>query len=232
MRTALLVCDHVPSILLEKHGDYPHMYQHLFPDLNLDTFYVCDQQFPEVNNFDLFIITGSRYSVYDDIPWVKKLQDYVRQIFEEKKKCIGICFGHQMIAEALGGKVEKAPVGFLIGVHTFYVQEFPRWFGEEKSEYNILMLCQDQVVRLPADATLLAGNQLCPVGMYHIQDRFFAVQGHPEFSKEYDRDVFLSRKERMGEEKIEQALESFQLDPDVKWLREIMMNFLGEKMLG
>ncbi|MCB0664970.1 MAG: hypothetical protein KDC80_04070 [Saprospiraceae bacterium] len=226
MRTALLVCDHVPDNLKEKHGDYPTMYGNLFPDLDLEPHYVCDDHFPALKDFDLFIITGSRFSVYDTESWILQLMELIRGIDQAGKKCIGICFGHQIIAEALGGKVSKASTGYLIGVHTFKIDREITWTKEQRTEFNVLMLCQDQVVRLPAAGIILASNALCPVGMYHVKDQFFAIQGHPEFSKSFDKDVFLSRKEKMGEEKIARALASFDREPDKRWLSDIMMRFV------
>lgn len=230
MKTALLVCDHVPPFLREKHGDYPTMYQKLFTDLELHSFYVCDHDFPNLENFDLFIITGSRFSVYDEIDWVEDLKAFIRLISKNGKKCIGICFGHQIIADALGGKVEKSDVGFLIGVHTFKMIDQPAWIKEQKSHFNVLMLCQDQVTEVPQGSEVIATNPLCPIGMYQIGHQFFAIQGHPEFTKEYDRDVFISRREKIGQNKIDQASESFGLDPDQRFLHSVMMDFLREKM--
>lgn len=226
MRAALLVCDHVPPDLGEKHGHYPEMYQQFFSDLILAPFYVCDHHFPPLSDYDIFIITGSRYSVYDPEDWIHELKRFVREISEADKKCIGICFGHQMIAEALGGSVQKAPVGYLIGVHTFSIRGRINWMAGEKKEYNVLMLCQDQVVELPAAAEILAGNALCPVGMYQIGSQFFAIQGHPEFTKSFNEDVFMSRREKIGVAKIMEAKLSFLKDPDRLWLQKIMMQFL------
>ncbi|MCB0688639.1 MAG: hypothetical protein KDC53_19005 [Saprospiraceae bacterium] len=224
MKTALLICDHVSPVFVEKHGTYPVMYQQFFKELVLEPFFVCDDHFPEVNDFDLFIITGSRYSVYDAIPWITRLKILIREIAANGRKCIGVCFGHQIIAEALDGKVKKASVGYLIGVHTFRMKQ--SLYDSEKSNYNVLMLCQDQVSKLPSNAKLIAGNDQCPVGMYVIGNQFFAIQGHPEFTKDYDRDVFLSRREKMGDQKIEEALQSLEKDPDTEWLYQLMMKFV------
>lgn len=78
MKTALLVCDHVLPDLVPEHGDYPMMFARLLPDLNMDSWYVCDGHFPDIRDYDVFVITGSKYSVYDDIPWIQDLKVFVR----------------------------------------------------------------------------------------------------------------------------------------------------------
>lgn len=226
MKTALLVCDHVLPDLVPEHGDYPMMFARLLPDLNMDSWYVCDGHFPDIRDYDVFVISGSKYSVYDDIPWIQDLKVFVRGIQSSGKKCIGVCFGHQLIAEALGGRVAKAKAGYLIGVHTFHMLQHAPWIPHKKASFHMLMLCQDQVQLIPEGADVLAGNEYCPVGMYQIGNQFFCVQGHPEFSKAYDQAVFTHRSERIGHERISLALESFSLEPDRTWLREVIMAFL------
>ena len=226
MKTALLVCDHVLAELVPEHGDYPAMFSKMLPELKLDPWYVCDENFPPINDYEAFVITGSKYSVYDDLPWIHQLKDFVTAIRDSGKKCIGVCFGHQVIAEALGGKVAKAKTGYLIGVHTFYMLQHMPWIPHKKASFNMLMLCQDQVETLPPGADILAGNDRCPVGMYQIGYQFLTVQGHPEFTKAYDQAVFTHRSERIGQDRIQRALESFSLEPDRTWMVEMMMAFL------
>lgn len=227
MKSALLLCDEVPRDLAGLHGDYPKMYGDLFPELDLVPFCVYKNDFPAISDFDFFVIGGSKYSVYDEIPWILHLKDFVRNLATTNKKCLGICFGHQMIAEALGGKVEKSPEGFLIGVHTFEIIKNTDWIGNNRASYNVLMLCQDQVMTLPDCATVLATNQQCPVGMYEVEKRLLGIQGHPEFSPAYNRAVFESRSDRIDALKIKNAVSSLSTQPDQSWLRKIMMNFLG-----
>ena len=81
MKTALLICDHVPDELSKIHGTYFEMYVNLFPGITLEGYFVIDNEFPEVEKYDVFISTGSRYSVYDDIPWIEQLKEMTREIF-------------------------------------------------------------------------------------------------------------------------------------------------------
>ena len=226
MKTALLVCDHVLPQFQRDHGTYPEMFTNLFPDLDLEHHFVCDGDFPDVEDFDAYIISGSRYSVYDDKPWIKQLKDFTQDLYNSKKKVLGVCFGHQMIAEALGGKVLKAENGFLIGVHEFEILEKKFWMEPFQDHYYVLMLCQDQVEQLPSNAQVLSKSLDCSVAMFSVGDYFLGVQGHPEFTRAYNRVVIESRTEQIGQDKIDFAIESFKIEPNTELVRDYLMGFL------
>jgi len=226
MKTALLVCDHVLPQFQKGHGAYPEMFANLFPELDLVSRFVCDGDFPDVEDFDAYIISGSRYSVYDDKPWIKELKHFTQDLYNSKKKVLGVCFGHQMIAEALGGKVLKGRNGFMIGVHEFEYLKKELWMEPFQANYNMLMLCQDQVRQLPSNAQVLSKSSDCPVAMFSVGDYFLGVQGHPEFTREYNRVVIESRTEQIGQKKINFAIQSFKKEPDTELLRDYLMGFL------
>ncbi|CAN0188094.1 unnamed protein product, partial [Chrysoparadoxa australica] len=148
MRIALLVCDHVVKPFLEVHGGYPYMFERLL-GLPFKSHMVCDNHFPDINDYDVFIATGSKLSVYDDKPWIKHLIKFTSEVAKTDKQFIGICFGHQIIGEALGGKVAKSPEGYMIGVHEHHISESASWIDPKANKFNILMLCQDQISQLP-----------------------------------------------------------------------------------
>lgn len=122
MRIGLLVCDYIQ----EDFSGYPELFENLLPEHELVSYYVCDGVFPKsAHEHEAWIVTGSKHSVYDDIEWINKLKTFVRDIAKADKFCIGVCFGHQMLGEAMGGKVLKSPLGWCVGVHQFEILRPP-----------------------------------------------------------------------------------------------------------
>lgn len=185
------------------------MFQAWLPQFDFDIIEVCQGEFPNhVDQYDIYLATGSRFSVYDDITWIDQLKDFVKTIQSAKKIYIGVCFGHQMLAEALGGKVEKATVGWSVGVQSFSIQKEKAWMEPRQNPVNLLMMCQDQVKLLPPDGEILASTITCPVGMFQVGKRMLGIQAHPEFSKAYDQALMEARIEKIGLETVSEGLKS------------------------
>lgn len=170
--------------------------------------------------------TGSSHSVYEDLPWIKKTKEFIRQIYAANKFFVGFCFGHQLMAAALGGKVEKAKIGWCVGVHQISISKLKHWMRPAKTKINILFMCQDQVTKLPKDAILLAGTPKCPNAMLQIGDRMMSIQGHPEFSRAYDQLLMEVRIDRMGKEIVEEGITSLQQPIDMDLFRSWTHHFL------
>ncbi|MCB0571101.1 MAG: hypothetical protein KDC66_15110 [Phaeodactylibacter sp.] len=231
MKIGLLECDHVTPAFRHIAGDYSDMFQALLPALAIEPYDVCNGHFPEsVQACDAFICTGSRHSVYDDIGWIHQLKAFFRQMREARTPFVGLCFGHQMMAEALGGSVAKAEVGWCVGVHDFSVSETAGWMQPQQPAYKLLMLCQDQVVALPPDSRLLASAADCPVGMYQIGDHMLGIQAHPEFSKAYVEAVIRNRIQRIGEEKARVAIASLEQPLDTETIVQWILQFLKQQV--
>ncbi len=226
MRLALLVCDHVVKPFVEVHGTYPYMFENLL-GLPFNVHFVCDNHFPDPNDYDAFIVTGSKKSVYDDDHWIRELISFTREIAETDKKFVGVCFGHQVIGQALGGEVTRAPGGYLIGVHEHQVTNSTGWMAPDFRDFNVLMLCQDQIVKLPDHAIVHASSGECAHALLSINNQFFGIQGHPEFTKAYNRDVFVDRKGKIGVGKVEKALDSLEKEIHTDLLATWIKNFLG-----
>ncbi|WP_377186737.1 type 1 glutamine amidotransferase [Ruegeria meonggei] len=175
MKIGILLTGHPPDELQDQFGEYDGMFRTLLDGNGFDyvTFSVVDNQFPQdVDQADGWIITGSRHGAYEDHPWIPVLEDLIRDIQASRKPMIGVCFGHQIIAQALGGKVEKFDGGWAIG-RTDYS------YGGRTVTLNAWH--QDQVVALPDEAQVLGANAFCRNAMVAYGDSIWTVQAHPEY---------------------------------------------------
>jgi GMP synthase-like glutamine amidotransferase len=233
MKIALLECDHVREELQHIAGDYRNMFPALFsqvaPDWEFEFLDVCNGHFPASTDVcDVYICTGSKSSVYDDEPWIHQLKDFVRNIHSSGKVFIGVCFGHQLLGEALGGKVQKSAIGWCVGVHSFDLVKQEEWINPATPSFNLLMMCQDQVLQLPPESVLLAKTYDCPNAMFRVGNNMLGIQAHPEFPKEYNKALMELRVERIGAEKVKAGVSSLAITTDeltvAEWIRKFVLN--------
>jgi GMP synthase-like glutamine amidotransferase len=206
MTVGLLQCDHVSDEFRGTHGDYDAMFRRWLP-VEWRVYDLPAGDFPAPGDCDAWVTTGSRHSVYDDAAWIHGFAALVCGIHRHGRPLLGVCFGHQMMAHALGGRVAKSERGWGVGVHDFRVTAPEPWMTPQLETVSLLMSCQDQVQELPAGAVVLAGNEHCPIGMFRCE-RMLGIQGHPEFEPEYAAALLTSRRERIGAEVADAALRS------------------------
>ena len=227
MKVGLLVCDQVRAEYRAEFGDYPAMFQSLFPDYKFKLYSVFQGEFPEsVQDCDVYMATGSAHSAYEDLDWIHQTKTFIRDLYQANGYFIGFCFGHQLMAEALGGKVEKAAVGWCVGLHEFDIFYLKHWMRPTRTKVNFLMMCQDQIVELPPNTVRLAGNNDCPNAIVQVGERMMSIQGHPEFNKAYDKTLMESRVERMGVEKVANGVASLSKPIDIDLFRAWVARFL------
>jgi len=150
--------------------------------------YVKDNEFPaRASDFEGYLITGSPASVTDDRPWIRQLLGLIREIEAERIPQAGVCFGHQAIALALGGTVERSSRGWGFGVsQTRYMRMAP-WMTPAKEVVHLYTAHRDQVTALPDGAELLGGSEHCPIGSYRMGDHVFTTEHHPEMTTVFMR---------------------------------------------
>lgn len=227
MKVGLLICDHVLPEFRPIGGDYPDMFSSWFPGVEWALYDVASGHFPEdPRDCEAWLCTGSRYSVYDEADWIGRLKTLVRDIRDAGVPYVGVCFGHQMLGEALGGRVQKGACGWCVGVHAFDMLRREEWMEPFRESIHLLMMCQDQVLELPPDSTVLAASEDCPVAMFRVGDTMLGVQAHPEFTLEYDRALMEARVARIGVEKVEHGIASLERTPDgelfATWVRRFI----------
>lgn len=230
MRVGILKADTVLPELATRFGEYPDMFARILsaadPTLRYRVFDVEHGALPaSLDACDAWLITGSRHSVYEPLPWIRQLGDLVRRLIEERRKLVAVCFGHQLVAHAVGGRTERAPHGWTVGVQEHRLDApYPWAVGDERLQ--LIHSHQDQVVHLPRGATRVGGNELCPNGLYRIGDHVMAFQGHPEFTPGYARMLYEGRRAQLGEETYRRAVDSLAGPNDAAALARSIVGFV------
>lgn len=179
MLIGILQTGHAPDALIGQAGDYPAMFARLLDGhgFTFRSWAVVDMEFPtSVHDADGWLLTGSRHGAYEDLPFIPPLEDFIRRAYSAHVPMVGICFGHQIIAKALGGRVEKYAEGWAVGPTEYD-------FGGEKLMLNAWH--QDQVTEVPAGAEVIATNDFCRNAALAYGDRALTVQAHPEFRDDF-----------------------------------------------
>ena len=221
--------------LVGEYGDYPPMFEALFhrtdPSLTFRNWAVVDGDLPDdVHAADAWMITGSAFGVYDPEPWIEPLKTFLVDARAARVPLIGICFGHQIMAEAFGGQAEKSDRGWGAGAHSYSVVHRPGWMAGVADDFAMHAMHQDQVTALPDDAVLLAESPFCPAAMVAYGEaeapEAISIQPHPEFARDYAEALIDLREDLVGPRVAAQARESFgtpvAADDFVRWVLDYL----------
>ena len=170
---------------------YPVMFADLLdragPGLEYQTYSVIHGEMPgSTSECDGWLITGSRFGVYEKLDWMLALEAFIREIHRDSVPLVGICFGHQIIAQALGGEVVKSDRGWGIGLHSYQIDEARDWMGDAPEQVGLYAFHQDQVVKLPPHSSVFSSSDFCPYAGLSYGDSIISVQAHPEFEEDYE----------------------------------------------
>lgn len=206
-RIGLLLVGHIDAGSLHVGGDYPELYADILGPEGIElTTYRCDEgQMPaSLTEQDGWMCSPSRLSVYEDHAWLREVESMLREMVAREIPYVGICFGHQLMAQALGAEVSKADFGWGIGAKHYEIVERQPWMD---SDDDIVLAAshQDQVKNLPDGARLIARADYCPIGGMAIGDRAWTLQIHPEFTPAVADSLLATRLALFGEEKAEAA---------------------------
>ncbi|HFE39303.1 MAG TPA: GMP synthase [Gammaproteobacteria bacterium] len=233
MKLGILQCDSVLEKFQPQFGNYPEMFIQLFhtidPTIRFAIYNVTRGEYPRTpHTCDAYVTTGSKASVYDDLPWLTEFKHFLRLLYAEKIKLLGVCFGHQLIAEVFGGKTENSPKGWGVGVSVSQIVAPKTWMQAPLDRLQIIVSHQDQVTRLPENAQLLASNDFCPYAMYQLGETIISLQGHPEFSKAYAEALINFRELKIGRETCQAGLRSLELDTHEHLFTQWVINFFKQ----
>ena len=219
-----------PQELESEFPDYPTMVANWLAPIQAEfkSYAALDGELPNTpTDCDLWIITGSRFGVYERLDWVTALENFVRECHAAVQPMIGICFGHQLIAQALGGEVRKSDKGWGLGVETYPIANWPKELGHAPQSLNLQSYHQDQVERVPDGAQILAGTDFCPVGALWYPGFALTVQGHPEFESDYFKSlVHLRRGSTLTAADADDALKSQSKPTNADWLSRVVQKFI------
>ncbi len=234
MKIGILQCDDVQEQLQPAFGNYPQMFCELMlqidPQLEFAIYDVRLGELPaDIDDCDAYITSGSRHGVLDGLAWVAELEDFIRRLDAGRKKFAGICFGHQLLARALGGEVEQSARGWGVGVSFNQIDSRKAWMEPYKPGIDLVVSHQDQVSRLPEGVEVLASSAFCPFYMLQYQEHMLSVQGHPEFSREYSRELTLSRQSRIPPNRVREALHSLSAEVDDLLVMRWIINFFNAR---
>lgn len=231
MKLCILENDTLDPAVEAAYVGYGAMFERLFRGVGatgqFDIFNTVRGEYPaSFDDYDAVLLTGSRADSFSQEPWVLTLRQKVEQLLQAKKKLIGVCFGHQLIALCLGARVGRAPQGWGAGRMSY------QWHGptlpntQGRGDIALLASHQDQVFDLPEGATLLATSDFCPVAAFAVDDQVFCVQPHPEFVQEYSAFLLDKRRALLGEEKYAACTGSLVSGHDGADMARMMLAFV------
>lgn len=227
MRIGILQCGEIPEALIPAHGGMADMIRRLVPPGHEATVHDVTQALPESPTAcDAWLVTGSAAGVYDDLPWIAPLKDFLVAA-RGRAKLVGICFGHQVMAEAFGGRVAQSDKGWGIGLHRYEVTGAAPWMAhwmDGASEVRIAASHQDQVVQAPPGARICLASDFTPVAGLDYGDAI-SFQCHPEFTADFSIALLEGRRALHGAAG-EAAIESLRTPDDAARMRGWIARFL------
>jgi GMP synthase-like glutamine amidotransferase len=224
MKIAALETGVPPVPLADQFGSYPDMFADLLgPEFEIDTFDVTRGEYPDDGAYPAYLVTGSPAGVYEELPWIAPLLQFIRDAKDEKM--IGVCFGHQAMAQALGGTVVKSEKGWGAGLHRYWVTHEAPWIHKTDT-ISIPASHQDQVVVQPPRTDVVAASPFTPYASLAWKDRrAISFQFHPEFSPAYAKALIEKRYDRVNDP--DQALASLDAPNDNERVATWMRRFLN-----
>jgi GMP synthase-like glutamine amidotransferase len=233
MKLTIIQTGDVPAALREKFGAYPPMFKRMFDEagqgFEYETVPIYDGAgFPDPRSLDGILITGSAAGVYDDYAWLDPLRAFIRSAYAVNTPMLGICFGHQIMADALGGDVRKSEKGWGLGRHTYGVKSRPDFLATDLPALAIACSHQDQVITPPAEAEVFLASDFTPnAGLAYRNGKALSLQPHPEFLDDYTLALAELRRGKAPDERVDAAVASVTTPSHSREVAGWLGNFLS-----
>ncbi|WP_084633955.1 glutamine amidotransferase-related protein [Maritalea myrionectae] len=236
MKITILQTGLVPEPMRDDFDTYGTMMQKMLETAGGDFDYevvsvVENETLPPIDQVEAILITGSSHGVYDPLPWIAPLKEFIKQAYARHLPMVGICFGHQIMAEALGGHAGKSEKGWGLGRHDYQLVNLPEKLALEASHVSVTASHQDQVLQAPPEAQIIAKSDFTPfAGLYYPNGPAISVQPHPEFDDEFSRTLFTKRKGVVFDpDDADEALVSLQKTSSSALLGRLFVRFFQQK---
>jgi GMP synthase-like glutamine amidotransferase len=231
MKLCILENDILEGELAQAYTGFGPMFVRLFEGVGaqwqIDIFNAMRGEYPaSYENYDAVLLTGSRADSFSSEAWVIELRRQVTQLLEQRKKMVGVCFGHQLIALCMGAQVGRAPQGWGAGRMTYDWHRPDLPLSDQRTEIALLASHQDQVFELPKGAQLVASSAFCPVAAFTVGSEVFCVQPHPEFEVGLSAKLIERRREILGEEKYASSRQSLEQGHEGEHIARMIVEFL------
>ncbi|OYT88822.1 MAG: amidotransferase [Burkholderiales bacterium PBB3] len=231
MKLCILDNDILEGHLADTYGSFGALFDQLFDRVGARwetrIFHTQRFEYPaSFDDYDAVLLTGSRADSFSDEPWVVELRKRVTELLAQKKKLVGVCFGHQLIALCMGAPVSRAPQGWGAGRMTYDWHRPDLPFSESRGQISLLASHQDQVHELPPGAQLVASSPFCPVASFTVGKHVFCIQPHPEFSEDISAHLLDKRRALLGEDKYTRSRESLAHGHEGEDIARLVVAFL------
>jgi GMP synthase-like glutamine amidotransferase len=234
MKLTIVQTGAVPAPLQAHFIAYPLMFRRMFDQTGMGFSYddvnaEAGQALPDPADLEGIVITGSPAGVYENHAWLPPLRAFIQAAYAAGTPMLGICFGHQIMADALGGDVRKSDKGWGLGRHSYSVRQRPAFMADAPASLTVACSHQDQVLVPPPEADVILGSDFAPnAGLYYRSGRALSFQPHPEFEDDYARALVELRRGKADDTIVDAAMESFANASDSMRLSAYIAGFLQE----
>lgn len=236
-RFAVYITGDPSDFTRERFGDYGDLFRDLLTEEGDTWDYFDSRMFEYPADIALYqgiVITGSPATAHEPEPWIVRLNEEIRRAYAANIRVVGVCFGHQAVANALGGRSEKNPAGWEAGLYQLeYLAEPPEFTTHfDNMPSYILEIHADHVVEAPKGAVVLAATPKTPIQAYYEPKRLLGLQGHPEFNNDIVRDLVRSRARAgiIDDKEAIEMLDSMKDQPERASWRKLMNLFLRDRL--